>query len=279
MQAFGQQLSELLYTNIPDRFRKQLEAGLKANPDFLTETDMQQLHQPFELRVVMAIRSDRMSLMNKLKTFLPNILENCYELRSLTIEEAESAILSPAYLPQETGPFDSPVFDYEDQAVASLIDFLSEGRTQEIESFQLQILCEYVERQVILKQGKTLVTKTDIANPDLILENYYLGKINDLPDAARLPARRLIERRAVPCLLVRLVDRCGCRPRHVHEHRSRAETARLSGKTTHQLRNIHDQIPCPSWTSGCRQRHAGKDPFGTDRFGTYLIRRPVPGEH
>lgn len=193
MQAFGQQLSELLYTNIPDRFRKQLEAGLKANPDFLTETDMQQLHQPFELRVVMAIRSDRMSLMNKLKTFLPNILENCYELRSLTIEEAESAILSPAYLPQETGPFDSPVFDYEDQAVASLIDFLSEGRTQEIESFQLQILCEYVERQVILKQGKTLVTKTDIANPDLILENYYLGKINDLPDAARLPARRLIE--------------------------------------------------------------------------------------
>ncbi|MFZ2901191.1 MAG: SUMF1/EgtB/PvdO family nonheme iron enzyme [Saprospiraceae bacterium] len=193
VQAFGKQLSELLYTTIPDRFRQQLRAGVKANAAFLPEAGMQRLHRPFELRVIMAIRSDRMSLMNKLKAFLPNILENCYELRSLTIQEAESAILSPAYLPMERGPFESPVFDYEDEAVASLVDFLSEGRTQEIESFQLQILCEHAERQVVLKQGKTLVTRSDVANPDLILENYYLGKIEDLPESDRLPARRLIE--------------------------------------------------------------------------------------
>lgn len=193
VQAFGQQLSELLFTTIPEHFRVNLEAGLKSSPDFLTEKEMQRLHQPFDLRIVMAIRSDRMSLMNQLKPFLPNILQNCFELRSLTVQEAESAILSPAYLPQEVGPFDTPVFDYEDAAVASLIDFLSENHTQEIESFQLQILCEYVERYVVLKKGKNLVSQQDIARPELILENYYLDKINELPEADRLPARQLIE--------------------------------------------------------------------------------------
>ncbi len=193
VQDFGKQLSELLYTNIPDRFRERLESGLKADAAFLSANELQRLHQPFELHIVMAIRSDRMSLMNKLKTFLPNILENCYELTALSIEEAESAILSPAYLPQESGPFYSPVFDYEDEAVASLINFLSEGRTQEIESFQLQILCEHAEQQATRKNGKPIVTAADLADPELILENYYLGKIESLPEADRLAACRLIE--------------------------------------------------------------------------------------
>ncbi|MEO1263975.1 MAG: hypothetical protein AAFZ15_34535 [Bacteroidota bacterium] len=193
ISAFGQQISELLYLNIPDRFRKMMEDGLAQNETFLSDSDMRQLHQPFEVRVIMAIRSDRMSLMDKLSTFLPNILENCYELGALNIEDAESAILSPAYLPQAIGPFKSPVFDFEDESVASLIEFLSEDYSQEIESFQLQILCEYIEAQVVLKKNKTLVTTSDIVHPELILENYYLDKINELPPRFRLPARKLLE--------------------------------------------------------------------------------------
>ncbi len=193
VNAFGQQVSEMLYTNIPDRFRERLEEGLKINPAFVGEDELLRLHQPFNLRVLVAIRSDRMSEMNRLKTYLPNILTNCYELRPLSIKNAESAILSPAYLPQGAGPFASPVFDYEDAAVSSLIGFLSKGRQQEIESFQLQILCEYVEQKVVLGQGKTIVRETDIADPNLILQNYYLDKINSLPKADRMPARLLVE--------------------------------------------------------------------------------------
>lgn len=190
--AFGRQLSELLFTDIPDRFREKLEAGLEKTPDFLSESELRELHRPLNLRVVMAIRSDRMSLLNKLAPYLPNILENCRELAPLNRQQAESAILSPAYLPQEDG-FDSPVFDFEDEAVEKLLDFLSEDGKQEIESFQLQILCEYAERAVVLKQKRLLVSAADFAEPNAILENYYLDKIAELPEEEQLPARKLIE--------------------------------------------------------------------------------------
>ena len=76
----------------------------------------------------------------------------------------------------------------------SLIDFLSQRRKQEIESFQLQILCEYVEQNVVIKQDKLLVTTKDVAQPEKILENYYLDKIKEIPDEKdQLAARKLIE--------------------------------------------------------------------------------------
>lgn len=191
IEPFAEELSELLFTNIPTDYREELERKLAANATEFSEAELQALHHPMNIRVVMAIRSDRMSLLNKLKPFLPQVLENCYELQALGAEQAEDAILSPAF---DEGDFASPRFDYEDEAVESLIDFLSEQGRQDIESFQLQILCEYLEKVVVLDQGKKRVTSLDIENPEAILENYYLNNISQIEvEADQLAARRLIE--------------------------------------------------------------------------------------
>lgn len=191
IEEFAGQLSELIFTNIPERYRQHLEKRLLENKKFLTKLELQQLHLPFNLKVVFVIRSDRMSLLNKLKLFLPNVLENCYELGALNIQQAEDAILNPAY---QKNHFISPQFDYEDEAVNKLINFLSEDKTEFIESYQLQILCEHIEQNFVLKQGKKLIKAEDLADPEDILENYYLNKIKEILDEKeRLAARRLIE--------------------------------------------------------------------------------------
>ena len=188
---FAGQLGEMLYTKIPDRYRQGLEKQLNATEGSISPEELQQLHQPFFLRIVMAIRSDRLALLDRLKPYLPNILDNTFELQPLNIEQAEDAILNPAY---EDNGFLSPVFDYEDAAVDHLIDFLSQDRRQEIESFQLQILCEHIEQHLVLDGKKKLIKASDIENPQAILEDYYLSKIAAIADEnERLAARRLIE--------------------------------------------------------------------------------------
>ena len=191
VRNFAQQLSEALFTTIPDRYRAQLKLHIEQNPDFLSAADLERLHTPFRLKVLMAIRSDRMELLNRLKAFLPQVMDNLHELSALNPEQAEAAILSPAFSP---GDFASPPFDYEDPALDQLLDFLSEGGTEPIESFQLQILCSHLEQEVVIKQGRRLITRADLENPADILENYYLLRIGEIPDEAdRLAARHLIE--------------------------------------------------------------------------------------
>jgi WD40 repeat protein len=191
IDAFGRQMSELLFTTIPDRFREKLEILLHEDEPELPEEELEWLHQPIDIRIVVAIRSDRMSLLNQLKPYIPNILENCFELKALNHEQAEDAILNPAFHPAE---FVSPLFDYEDEAVENMIDFLSDKKSQNIESFQLQILCEHVERHIVIGQERRMIRKEDLARPEEILENYYLNKISEIPGKEeRLAVRKLIE--------------------------------------------------------------------------------------
>ena len=61
VEAFGQELSEALYTNIPQRIRDRRKSmALDLPPE-----QLQALDQPIKLRVLMAIRSDRMSLLKR----------------------------------------------------------------------------------------------------------------------------------------------------------------------------------------------------------------------
>jgi len=191
VEAFAQQLAALLYTTIPDHYRKGLESKLAENPDSFTATELELLHQPIHLRFIMAIRSDRYSLLDRLKPFVPDLLASTYELKALGLSQAEDAILNPAY---EQGVYASPTFDFEDQAIDHLINFLSQGRAQPIESFQLQILCEYIERKLVVGKGKTQILETDLVDPQQILEGYYFDKLSEIADPEKqLAVRKLIE--------------------------------------------------------------------------------------
>lgn len=189
IQAFKEELAEVLYTQIPQRFRSKVEEEVE-HPKRLTPEELALLHQAIFPHVIMAIRSDRISLLNRLVDHLPTVKRSWYELGALKLEQAEDAILNPAYM---KGAFISPIFDYDDEALQQVLNFLTQHQSQQIESFQLQILCQAIERKVI-RQGLTIVTADDLGNIEKVYENYYSDQIESIASIEdQLLSRRFIE--------------------------------------------------------------------------------------
>lgn len=190
VRAFGASLSEALFTRIPQRYRTALEQQLEADPEALDETLLQALEAPLDLRVVMAIRSDRLSLLDGLTGELPTLLKNLFELPPLDDAAAREAILEPAKYRDDA--FDSPAFTYAPAALDGLVSYLTQQGSQRIESTQLQILCQSVERKVHT-EGQ-VIAAADLGDLAAVTAGYYGEQLALLGDeAAQLPARRLIE--------------------------------------------------------------------------------------
>ncbi|MBL7794855.1 MAG: hypothetical protein JNK77_21135 [Saprospiraceae bacterium] len=194
---FREQLAELLYTEIPQSIRDRW--------DELSDDDKEFLSEEFNVRAVIAIREDRLSWLNSLKTELPAILHKRFELKGFTDEQAREAIVQPAALPQEMG-FLCHSFNYSGEALQTLITELKKGGVDQhdsarnqgrIEAFLLQICCENIERQLIerARRGErdAEVGPEDLPRFDRIYEEYYHNKIMELPPGERDEARLLVE--------------------------------------------------------------------------------------
>ena len=188
IQQFGRQFSELLQTGVPQRVRKMAELFTQAQPDLLSAQEEDALEERMSIRIVCAIRSDRMSLLDKLKPQVPQILANRYELQSLSKVEARSAIVQPA---QEKGEYLSLAFEYTPQALDTMLGYLTKGGP--VESFQLQILCQSIEQKVI-DENDVFIDHHDVGDPEVVFRNYYDNQISRIEDPEeQLAARKLIE--------------------------------------------------------------------------------------
>lgn len=188
--GFQQEIAELLHSSIPLRFRRKLESSTD-----LSDEDEDRLETPLDARILFAIRSDRLHLMDRLKDYLPNILRHTYDLKALRVEDAKTAITLPA---QMEGDFQTPPFRYTDEALGKLVDFLKEEEASKekeprVEGILIQMLCEHYERNQVEKEGLLSLGISQIGDPNKVVLNYYDEKIKDLPADNRLAARRLIE--------------------------------------------------------------------------------------
>ncbi len=187
---FKRELAELLLSELPQRYREKLESSLHSGQLAISDRELDSIHQTGRIKVLLSIRSDRLSLLHYFSDSIPTILQHYYALEPLNRGQAEEAILNPAYL---DGSFASPIFDYSDEAIEYILDYLSNARQQKIESFQLQILCHHLENSII-NAGHTRIELTDLEELDTIYKNYYddqIAKIGDVP--TQLAARKLIE--------------------------------------------------------------------------------------
>ncbi|MCC6461164.1 MAG: SUMF1/EgtB/PvdO family nonheme iron enzyme [Saprospiraceae bacterium] len=197
-ETFRRQLAELLYTDIPKALRGQLEE--------LDEDARRYLARPMNIKVVLAIRSDRMSLLDSMKDVLPAILHKRYELRTLTPAQGRDAIVRPAGIVGEA--FNSPPFEYTEGGLHAILQALTSksnatkdsGGAAGIEAFQLQMICEYLEGRVrdglvpdLDGNGLPDITEDELPEMDALYENYYYRKLDELPPAAREKAQRVLE--------------------------------------------------------------------------------------
>ena len=189
---FRQELSELLYAELPRNLRSDWRSIDRTTRTFLS--------QKLEVKVLFAIREDKLSLLNSLREELPQILTKRYELKALTKNQASAAIEEPARLPQAQR-FAAKDFRYAPEALKRLLEELSQTYQQDlyqvlptlrIESFLLQICCEYIERQA-LEKGLSKIEVQDLPNFDNIYSAYYEGKMQELPEEQQGIAQTLME--------------------------------------------------------------------------------------
>ncbi|MEL7120098.1 MAG: ATP-binding protein [Bacteroidota bacterium] len=184
VKAFKEALSQLIHANLPSAFRKALRSNTK-----LSRADKTALLQAIPIKVVMSIRSDRLSLMDKLTDLLPNALVNLYELKPLSRTQAAATIVEPA---QKEGSFDTPPFIYTSGALNAMLTQLEDDQGQ-IEPFQIQYLCEHAE-QVVQKTGSTTLTKEELGDFSQLFSNYYNNKIAEVGNPTeQKKARKLLE--------------------------------------------------------------------------------------
>ncbi len=89
-RAFRDQLAELLSGELPEDLREAARTLDREQRRLLTV--------PMGIRVLFAIRSDRLHELDRLKDRLPAILHKRYELKALSREQAREAIVGPAML-------------------------------------------------------------------------------------------------------------------------------------------------------------------------------------
>lgn len=185
-------LADLLNERLPEDIRRRL----RDHPREQRSTELLEWYTPLKMKMLFAIRADRLSELDELKRHIPTVLHDRFHLKPLSHENAREAIEKPAALdmPRQAGePFLCPTFAYDPAAVQEMLETL-DNEQGEIESFQLQLLCSYLESKVV-REGQRITTsdfggKAGIEN---ILNDYYEREINALNPPEQLAARRFIE--------------------------------------------------------------------------------------
>lgn len=191
IREFEEQLAELLFSRVPQRYRDVIKKQEKDGVFSLDKGQLDQIYAPNNVKVLLSIRSDRMHLLNNLSDHFPSILANCYELKPLAKAQAQDAIFNPAL--SRAKHFISPSFDYSTEAVNAIIDFLSKGGSKPIESFYLQMICNAIEKKV-MANNIDCVNASDLGDLERLIENYYLDQLSTIEEEQeRKKAQRLIE--------------------------------------------------------------------------------------
>lgn len=188
-------LADLVSLRLPNRIRDQL---LAIPPEQRTANDMLWYQAP-KIKVIIAIRSDRLSLLDDFTREIPLIFNNRYQLKPLQRTQAREAIVEPALLPGTS--YATPIFTYKEETLGLIMDVLT-NKSQEIESFQLQLVCRHIELELShrLKSmsgvASPVVDENIVANRDdihAIINDYYEKSIRSLPAKYEEPARNFIE--------------------------------------------------------------------------------------
>src|ERR1044072_5362565 len=181
-------LNELLADNVPLRFLEFYntldEPGKIAYSSWLEQPDV---------KIVFAIRSDKIFELNRLTAYMPAILRNRFELSPLNRTEAKRAIETPAAANNKK-LFTTASFQYHPDLLEKILQNLS-GSNDIIEATQLQIICSEIETRIVKRKEdekkkeasangeKYTVIEEDLKNIggiEKIVSNFYQNQVNEL---------------------------------------------------------------------------------------------------
>lgn len=159
---------------------------------------------PPRVRVVLSLREDFLGWLEELSSRIPGVLDNRLRLLPLSRESAELALNEPSGIEDErlaTHPF-----QIEESARMAVLDFLEQDpplhayrASNDIEPFQLQLICQHMEELVLKKESVVNGTPIRIGLSDIggesklrrILRNFCARQIKAAPFLQRNGVKRL----------------------------------------------------------------------------------------
>lgn len=137
------------------------------------------------MRVVFSLREEYVGALDEFSNNIPSLLHNRLRLKPLDLNGTKEAIVAPAGLQSDL--FETPEFEYDDDLIDKILDYLSiKG---EFEPIQLQIICAHVEKLVQAKVSNGIpfspVTLSGYFEGEgkqfqKVLEQFYLNTLEQL---------------------------------------------------------------------------------------------------
>ena len=228
---FLNNLSELINIGLPNRYHDKWEAYCKENTS--TAEIEALLFTNLNIKCLFSIRSDYLYLLHRIEKFFPLILSNSYELKSLSLRGAINAIKKPAALLNTAGKnFESPPFVIrrdavelilhsllnkadkkqpvaesentklkEDEIIESNINGLLErNEAFRIESIQLQLICDHIEKEFVIAKKDLEITESDFKDDEgregeaylqNIYRTYYTNTLKLIPVSGNRRAMKM----------------------------------------------------------------------------------------
>lgn len=196
-QEFISQLADVVNGTVPSELRKDLKPG-KWFP-YGDEIP--------NIKILISIREDFLGQLDELSEEIPDIFHNRFRLQALTRDQAREAIIQPSQI--EDSRLQTLRFCFSKETVEIMLDFLCTRkerygivRKDEVEAFQLQLLCQYIEDGVRRKAQdgikNIIVEKEELGGEQgmqKVLQNFYQNCITQLSAAWRKKyVRRLCEK-------------------------------------------------------------------------------------
>jgi Leucine-rich repeat (LRR) protein len=205
---FSHEIRENFMMNLADLLYIENSSEIIEKWKDLPDSIREYVVKPLVIRIVIIIRSDKISGLDRFKPILGEKINRRFELGPLSKSQAIHAIIKPAQLRDPL--FNSPPFEYTESGLARIIEELTiksdlrSINSEAIEAFQLQIICEYIENKVRREEvkdidGNGLPDITEFEIPDMreLYKNYYQNKLNLIPDDLREKAQLLVEENLV----------------------------------------------------------------------------------
>ena len=194
---FKNQFYELSQSDVPGSIVR-LMVKRRRDPENPIENEtISLLQQEIDVKTVFAIRSDRLSLLNRLSDKLPDIQLNYHVLYPLDADQTKSAIIKPAL--DEDEKFETSPFEYDPKAVDKIVSELTKEGSEKLETTQLQIVCQRIEDDVNKKHKsvssgeKVVVHVKDLPEFSNIFDQFYTDSILKVSKDQQHAAERFIE--------------------------------------------------------------------------------------
>ena len=174
-----QELGHLVRGDVPCGEGEQLSDSL-----LLTEREQELTMTAPIIHVILSLREDYLGLLDEASDYMPTILSNRFRLRPLNMAAAHEALSAPSQL--SDAAFVSHKFTIDTVLENVILSFLADEapkialRGEQIDPFQLQLICQRVEEHVIRRQQQDpsyqLVTLEDMGGREALkmaMRNFY----------------------------------------------------------------------------------------------------------